>query len=230
MSATRLQRSSPSPAPAPCASSPERWMDRRDRAHALATCLQCPIRRWCAQEALRVQASWGMWAGVWIDGHLSPVAPLLRSVATPAALPSVTSVAALPAGHAPVERRPLPRRRAPRWPGSAHTAVLVRSSGHCEVMQAGCGLNAHGLVSRVSGVPAEHAPSVAAAFAACRECMATVTDSVNQADAARLGYCLQTADQAAWAPFFWRSSRWVRFDDVGRLHDVEAPQQSRRAS
>ena len=95
-------------------------------------------------------------------------------------------------------------------------------------MQAGCGLNAHGLVSRVAGVPA--APSVAAAFAACRGCMATVTDSVNRAEAARLGYCLETADQAAWAPFLWRSSRWVRFDDCGRLHDVEAPQQSRRAS
>ena len=97
-------------------------------------------------------------------------------------------------------------------------------------MQAGCGLNAHGLVSRVFGAPAGHAPSVAAAFAACRNCMATVTDSVNQAEAARFGYCLETADQAARAPFLWRSSRWVRFDDRGQLHDVEAPQQSRRAS
>jgi hypothetical protein len=148
MSAPRLERPSPLPAPAPCASSPERWMDRRDRAHALATYLQCPVRRWCAQEALRVQASWGMWAGVWIDGHLSPVAPLLRSVATPAALPHVTSVAALPAGHVPVERRPLPRRRAPRRPGSPHTAVLVRSSGHCEVMRAGCGLRPRSRQSR----------------------------------------------------------------------------------
>ncbi|WP_353617002.1 WhiB family transcriptional regulator [Mycobacterium sp. ENV421] len=53
----------------PCRAEPDRWFDRDDRRRALRGCLACPVRSWCAREALRSKACWGMWAGVWIDGE-----------------------------------------------------------------------------------------------------------------------------------------------------------------
>ncbi|WP_173008462.1 WhiB family transcriptional regulator [Mycolicibacterium sp. P1-18] len=209
---------------------PERWQNRRERTTALATCLQCPRRRWCAQEALRVHASWGMWAGVWIDGRLSPVEPLLRAIAADPPDLHYTPAATLPVAKTPDLRLPLPRRRPPRRPGSVRAAILARSSGHCEVMRAGCILSADILVSRVRSLDAKGVPTPAAAFAACHDCALTVTDPAFEKESVQLGYVVVGADQAAATPFSWRATRWVRFDDCGRVHDVDPALQSRRAS
>lgn len=231
MATARLRRPpSQLASPPPCAEMPERWLDRSDRTHALSTCLQCPIRRWCAQEALRVHASWGMWAGIWIDGRLSPVAPTLRAIATESPLPHLTSVEDLPAEQVPDGRRALPRRRQPRRSGSVAAAVLARSDGHCEVMGSDCVLGADVHVSRVAGVCAEQAPSAAAVFVACRGCLRAIANSGDQTEAVRLGYSVETIDQAARTPLLWRSSRWVRFDECGGLHDVDPSLRATRAS
>ena len=66
--------------PPPCAAEPQLWFDK-SHTHALGKCLGCPMRRWCAGEAIRVKASFGMWAGVFIDDNLPQVVPLLRAIA-----------------------------------------------------------------------------------------------------------------------------------------------------
>jgi hypothetical protein len=40
-----------------CQRDPERWFDRRHRRDALAGCLVCPVRRWCARQAQAYRAS-----------------------------------------------------------------------------------------------------------------------------------------------------------------------------
>ena len=82
MTANPQPSAMPPTAPPPCSTQPERWFHRAHRAHALVTCVQCPVRRWCAQEALLTKATWGLWAGIWIDGRLSEVAHYLDAIAT----------------------------------------------------------------------------------------------------------------------------------------------------
>src|SRR3954463_4403527 len=142
----------PTRAPPPCSAEPKRWFDRAHRAHALAARLRCPARRWCAHEALLAEASWGMWAGIWIDGRLSEVAHYLDAIAkdtqaTPTA--SATILEKSPSARTRT-RRPLPRtgqlRAGQRL--SVRAAVLARSSGQCEVMAAECRLAADTHASR----------------------------------------------------------------------------------
>lgn len=48
----------------PCESDPDRWADPDpDDTEAKTICQQCPVRRQCAAEALRLRAE-GLWAGV----------------------------------------------------------------------------------------------------------------------------------------------------------------------
>jgi hypothetical protein len=179
-----------------------------------------------------VQASWGLWAGIWIDGQLSPVAPLLRAIAAESARPhdipdTVTVTAAPPT----VDDRPLPlpRRRPTRRPDSVRATVLARCSGHCEVMSGGCRFSADVHLSRDPRRDPTHMASAAGVFAACRRCAETV--DARRDDAARLGWRVEHPGQVHQAPFFWRSARWVRFDARGLVRDVEPPAaQSRQAS
>src|ERR1700712_5672769 len=122
-------------APLPCSAEPERWFDRAHRTHALSTCLECPVRRWCAQEALRARAPWGMWAGIWIDGTFGVVPDLLQPIAADATISRPNSGKPSVATQSEVKRLPLRRlRTAPAVrPGSVNTAVVARSSGQCEI-------------------------------------------------------------------------------------------------
>lgn len=177
-----------------------------------------------------MRASWGMWAGIWIDGRLSPVEPLLRAVAedspSPPPAPTDTRIVV----EAPDRRHPLPRRGLPRRPDSVRQAVLARSSGHCEIMRPGCTLGADTHLSRVPTVDVRDVQTPAAAFAACHCCALGLTDPACHALSVHLGYAVSRASRLAGTPFFWRSDRWVRFDDSGRVHDTDPAQHSRRAS
>jgi hypothetical protein len=209
---------------------PERWLDRSDRTFALATCLQCPIRQWCAQEALRVRACWGMWAGIWIDGRLSPVAPHLRAIAAEPSNGRLAMIEPLPIVEAADVRRPLPRRRrSPRFL-SVRAAVLARCSGHCEILGDRCALSAEAHVSRVKGLPAERMSSATAVFAVCRACAVTLSNAVDPPQARRLGFEVDSVSQARGTPFFWRSCRWVWFGEMGQLEDVGGTVDAARAS
>lgn len=202
----------------PCAADPDRWFDENQRTYALIGCLQCPARRWCAQEALRAQAAWGMWAGVWLDGsHPAQAAHL-------AALADETTAPARADHRGPGRCRPAP---AGTPPLSVAAAVTARSSGCCEIMGPRCRLTATGLVSRVSGVPGCAAMSAAGAFAACAACATAITE-LPDADAVHTaGYLVTSAERAPATAFLWRQRRWVLFGVEGQLREVTAPAHNR---
>jgi len=205
----------PAAAPAPqavgqlaCRLDPDRWFDRADRTHALAACLACPARSWCAREALSAKASWGMWAGIWIDGTLADAARYLRAIAEDG--PSAT-----PPPAATIHRIDPPRQPVviPRPANHSVAAVITaRSSGHCEILAAGCGLSLDTIASRL-GSPQQPADA-AGGYAVCRNCRAAVTGMEPQLRR-RLGYAVDSQGAAASVPFYWRQSHWMRLDPAG---------------
>jgi hypothetical protein len=211
----------PPPAPLACQRDPERWFDRRHRRDALAGCLVCPARRWCAREALACRASWGMWAGVWIDGRHGDAAPYLGAIATDdAALrdrrpPTARSTTS--------QHRPPPaslrRPSAVLPPRSAPAALLARSCGHCEVLTEGCRYTFDRVVNCCpTGPPGENL-SPAQLFAACGAC-AEIVARLQPQLATRAGYLVAAGRAPASVPFHWRGSRWVLLDRDGWLTEI----------
>jgi hypothetical protein len=206
---------SPSPTMAPqpmaepaCRREPERWFDRADRTHALAACLACPVRSWCAREAVSSKASWGMWAGIWIDDNLADVAHYLWAIAqdTPPTTPPPA-----PAIH----RFEAPQRCVVIPPPAKHSVgatITARSSGHCEIMAPGCRLGLESVASRIRSC--HQPPDAAAGYAACGSCQAAVT-SMEPRLQRRLGYSVDSPASAATIPFYWRQSHWMRLDPAG---------------
>ena len=200
-----------------CQLDPERWFDRANRTEALAACLNCPARRWCAGQALRQRAFWGMWAGIWIDGHLADVAPYLRAIA---ASPAGSQPRGLPVTRCSDRARvpELPVLTGDQW---VRAMVTARSSGHCEIMAPGCRYSADNMASRVHGLAVRHAEAPALIYMVCGRCEDTLTH-VDGPIARRLGYLLDSPSQAASAPFYWRQSRWHLLDEVGGLREAAA--------
>ena len=207
----------PAAAPAPqavgqlaCRLDPDRWFDRADRTHALAACLACPARSWCAREALSAKASWGMWAGIWIDGTLADAAHYLRAIAEDR--PSAT-----PPPPATIHRIEPPRRPVviPRPANHSVTAVITaRSSGHCEIMAPECRLGLEAIASRIRGRSWHELPDAAAGYAVCLSCHAAVT-RMEPRLSRQLGYIVDSPANAATIPFYWRQTRWMRLDSAG---------------
>jgi hypothetical protein len=214
----------PTASPPPCSAEPERWFDRAHRAHALAACLQCPARRWCAREALLAEASWGMWAGIWIDGRLSEVAHYLDAIATGTpAIPTApaTAQAGSPAAWTREHRPPL--RTGPLRAGqclSVRAAVLARSSGQCEVIAAQCRLAANIQASRIPGAVASDATSAAMVYATCTRCNDALHATIDPTSARRLGYRVDSPAHAPTVPFYWRQCRWVLLGRAGEPFDA----------
>ena len=211
----------PSPTPGfsdrllPCQHAPDRWFDRAHRTVALEGCLGCPARAGCAARALRVRASWGMWAGIWIDGrhhdaahYLRVIASESRSITAPAAPTPVTQPTPPRRDPTPAPLTALPRRLAKL---SARDRVLARSSGHCEVMAPGCGYGPDRIITRA---PRSDANDAALQFVACNGCAATLS-RLDEPLARRLGYRLTSAAEARATPFHWRQSRWLVLDSHG---------------
>lgn len=221
----------PSPTtPPPCSAEPERWFDRAHRTSALATCIECPMRRRCAREALDTRARWGMWAGIWIDGCLDAVADLLHDVATTSSETPIVGVD--DPGRISTtdsERAPLPQ-TLPVRPGSVATAVLARSSGHCEIVADGCRFTADARLSRLPGSSVDEAASAASVFASCTPCAERLNALDNWAEAHRLGYIVESSAQLAGRLFFWRGAHWVHLGQWGQLHEVVSGAESARAS
>jgi hypothetical protein len=223
--------------PPPCRVEPDRWFDRAHRTHALSACLACPARRWCAREALRIEPSWGMWAGIWIDGRLADAVQYLQAIASDTPVAAVAPAGAIPPTPPPppeqhAVRGPMPQtcltRSVPRW--SVASAVLARSSGQCEVMADGCRLIADARVSRMAGASADDAVSAAAVYASCARCAETVRTTVEPSRARRLGYLLDSPAHAPEVPFYWRGCRWVLLDGAGRLLEITPAAETARAS
>lgn len=191
-----------------CRLDPDRWFDRADRTHALAACLACPARSWCAREALSAKASWGMWAGIWIEGNLADVAHYLRAIAEDR--PSAT-----PPPPATIHRiSPPPQPVVIPRPAnhSVAAAITARSSGHCEILALGCRLDLDTIASRIDS--SDELPDAAGGYAVCRNCRAAVTRMEPQLRR-RLGYVLDSQGAASSVPFYWRQSHWMRLDPAG---------------
>lgn len=47
-----------------CTTDPQRWTTTQPDAQAVALCVACPRRGWCAQQAYRAPGVQGLWAGV----------------------------------------------------------------------------------------------------------------------------------------------------------------------
>jgi hypothetical protein len=196
----------------PCRSDPERWFDRTGRTHALAACLACPARSWCAREALSVKPSWGMWAGIWIDGNLAAAEHYLRAIAQTTTLttPPPTNIqpqAQLSPRQAVVVIRPSAR-------NSVAAVIMARSSGHCEIMAADCGLDLDAIASRIPGRCRHELPHPAAGYAVCGRCQATLARMESRLSR-QLGYLVDDVADAAAVPFYWRQSHWMRLDSAG---------------
>lgn len=199
--------------PPPCRLDPDQWFCRSHRTRALATCLTCPLRRSCAQLALECRPSWGMWAGIWIDGRFAAAAALLDEVA---AGPPVAP-----------EHDPPPPPREPRRPavlpagvqsGAAfrmrpRTLVFARSEGYCEIMGTGCHLTADAVISRV---PRRGDGDASTLFAVCQECAITLQRMDSQM-IYHLGYRLDSVSDAAATPMLWRQKHRLYLDAYGGL-------------
>jgi hypothetical protein len=221
---------SPPPPPSgsfPCQRDPERWFDRRSRGDTLAQCLTCAARPWCAQEALTCRASWGMWAGVWIDGRHNDTVPYLQAIAADDSAPidRPPAVAIMSTSPAPPAPAPLRRPSTSTPSRSVPAAVLARSSGHCEVFAESCRYTFDRLVSRCRSEPAIENPSPTHLFAACAVC-AEIVACLDPQLATRLGYVVDAGRDPAFVPFHWRASRWVLLDRDGWLTEMREDAQT----
>ncbi|MCB0937442.1 WhiB family transcriptional regulator [Mycobacterium sp. 4D054] len=210
--------------PLPCHADPDQWFDPAARTQSLAACLRCPRRRWCARRALTCRPSWGMWAGVWIDGRFTPVAHRLSSIAADTPPPRATGAVA--ASHRPLVRSPVRPESPPpagvrcSTPAPAAALVWARASGHCEIMAPDCRLTADSLESRLGEPPGKDTASTL--FAACVRCANSIA-SLDPKLARRLGYRVCSRDRAPDAPFLWRQQHWVILNTDGACGDASPP-------
>jgi hypothetical protein len=204
----------------PCQRDPDRWFDRTDLTHALAGCLACPARSWCARRALGDHASWGMWAGIWIDRNLADVAHYLQAIAqsAPTSPPPATGTCRIEAA-----RRP-PGICSPTKPNVA-AVITARSSGHCEIMALDCRLRVETIASRIPGRSWRELPHAAAGYAVCRRCLAEVI-RMEPRLSDQLGYIVDNPANAATVAFYWRQSRWMRLDSAGGAAPCSLAQRS----
>jgi hypothetical protein len=183
---------------------------------------------------LEAKASFGMWAGIWIDDNLTDVAHYLHAIAKSPAAPqpqtgevetqAAPPLATLPGGMsidaASVLTDPKPvathLHRLSPW-----TAVEVRSSGHCEVMAPSCRYGLDEMRCRVAEVNWRQAGNASALYAACREC-SDIVANLAPGLAKRLGYAVEASAHTVAAPFYWRQARWVLLGPAGQLCQTTA--------
>ena len=202
----RGRSQSPAAAPPPCHRDPDRWFDRADRTDALATCLACPVRRWCARQALRTTGVVGH-----VGRRLDRRPPRRRRPLprrdrrrdpSPAPAPGERGHATSPAGaghpsptptHTTARSAPPPPRTPADRP-SLHRGAddpverTLRSHG------AGLPLHLGQIASRLAGGTAETPPR-RSSTSSCRVCAATLSQPDRQI-AVRLGYLVDSARPA----------------------------------
>lgn len=222
---------------APCLQHPGDWFDPKLRTYTRQQCLNCPSLLPCSQSALQRQPSYGMWAGVWIDGDLPTKKHLLGLAALP------------PADAKPVERdyitppaaatdtraaRPGRRVRVRKLLITAPTPAIAqqitaRASGHCEIMAPACTYDQAAIFFRRRRAHPRPLGSPADAIAACRNCIDLIehTDIPTALD---LGYLVDPRSTTSTTPMLWRQHRWVFLDTHGRLHDTNDPTVTHTAS
>jgi Transcription factor WhiB len=208
----------------PCAREPAAWFDPRRQAFTGRQCLRCPARAECAQSALDRQPSYGMWAGVWIDGDFSVKQRLLSAIAASCAELDPDANQAITAPATPPRARPPGRRRRVgallTTPPPAAIAVLItaRASGHCEIMAPACTYQQAVIFSRRRRAERDNHQlrSAADGIAACGNCVDLIehTDLPTVLD---LGYLVDARTPTSITAMLWRQHRWVYLDTRGRI-------------
>lgn len=212
----------------PCLQHPGDWFDPKRRAYTRQQCLNCPSLARCAQDVRAQPPTYGMWAGVWIDGDLPAKKHLLG-------LPTASAVGPKPPVPQPVTPADTPARgRGPRpgrparvrklltaTPEPAIAAqITARASGHCEIMAPACTYNQAAIFCRRRRAHRCPLGSSADAIAACLNCIDLIehTDIPTAHD---LGYLVDLRSTTSTTPLFWRQHRWVLLDTHGRLHNAD---------
>ena len=213
----------------PCRHNPDLWLDPTRRRPALQGCLVCPRRRWCAREALNQRASYGMWAGVWINHNLDDIAHYLRAIAagppprpTPQAggsrpAPDAHSQPSASVGSCSAAATPPPPSETEDTaghPGNVAALITARASGHCELMTTECSYRLEVIINRRTGREDAAPINAATGYGVCRYCRSVLRD-VDARLQLRLGYLVPTPTPCERAPFYWRQHRWAVFDQHG---------------
>jgi hypothetical protein len=209
-----------------CSADPERWFDAADHRDALLGCLACPQRRWCAGQALSSSASFGMWAGIWINDDLAEVSEKLKAIASMPGESSRVMTSAAPSPHIVASPTPTDVAASPTpMPDTVCRRVMAvvsaRSSGHCEAMTPHCRFTFDTLGSRVPGRSGWSAASAGAVYAACRPCEEAIRNSEPHF-ARRLGYVVDPPYDPSFTAFYWRQAQWVYLDGGPRISPIYA--------
>ena len=168
----------------PCLQHPGDWFDPKRRTFTRQGCLNCPNLLQCSQSALRTQPSYGMWAGVWIDGDFPNKKHLLGAHARPAADAKTPDRQPITPPDTPSGRHGRPGRRirvgkllttSPRPAIAAQ--ITARASGHCEIMAPACTYSQAAIFSRRRRANPRPLASPADAIAACHNCIELIEHS-----------------------------------------------------
>ena len=221
---------------APCLQHPGDWFDPRRRTYTRQQCLNCPNLFPCSQSALHNEPSYGMWAGVWIDGDFTTKRHLLgvrTSPTTNAKTPDQQPITP-PDTFASRHLRPGRRIRVGKLLVSSPRPVIAaqitaRASAHCEIMAPACTYAQAAIFSRRRRANPQPLASPADAIAACRNCIDLIehTDIPTALD---LGYIVDPRTTTSTTAMLWRQHRWVFLDTHGRIHDADEPAVTHTAS
>ncbi|MGV7724248.1 WhiB family transcriptional regulator [Mycobacterium kansasii] len=216
-----------------CLQRPGDWSSPQGRTLARHQCLNCPTLRSCAEAALRHRPSYGMWAGVWINGDFADKQRQLELTATaitptkpPKPHPISTPPPPAPPPHA-TQRAPRPGRVGKLCttvpPAPVAALIAARASGHCEIMAPACTYQQSAIFSRRRGGARTTLTSPADAICACRNCIDLIehTDTPTALD---LGYIVDRRRRTSTTAMLWRQRHWVYLDTQGRLQPATGPE------
>lgn len=189
-----------------CQSDPDRWFDPADKRHALELCLQCPARSWCAGQALRVHATYGMWGGIFIRDNFHQVADLLAAVAKLPASPQYSGPRPLRVPTPPGGQKTSPSTAARN--NAVLAALTARSSGHCEIMTQHCRLTFDTLGSRIPDKDPWTSQRAGEIYAVCRPCAAAIAAAEPQF-VRHMGIVVDPPYDPVFTKFLWRQKHWV---------------------
>lgn len=220
----------------PCVQHPGIWFDASRRAFTREQCLSaCPNLVQCSQSALSHRPSYGMWAGVWVNGDFDAQRGLF---ATRASARVAESAACTPqAPHSPTPcPQPMPGRRtrvgklliAPP-PAAISAQITARASGNCEIMAPACTYAQRAIFSRRRRAVITALITPADALAACLNCIDLIehTDIPTALD---LGYLVDPRSCMSTTAVLWRQRRWVYLDTRGRIHGADTHASAQSAS
>jgi hypothetical protein len=220
----------------PCLQHPGDWSDPKRRTFTRQQCLQCPIRSHCGQSALRHRPSYGMWAGVWINGDFDRKKNLFLAhtpsaqSAKPAEHQGITQAAVTIGAERRCGRRIRVGKLLITSPLPAIAAeITARASGHCEIMAPACTYQQSAIFSRRRRATGHPLATPADAIAACRNCIDLI-EHTDLPTALDLGYIVDPRSTTSTTAMLWRQHRWVFLDARGRVRDTADPSMTHTAS